>query len=135
MGLKGFTMLELVVVVIIIGVLVAVSLPSMKDPIERSRAKNAEFNLMAIYSAQKRYLLSEKEYYICDTSIPLENRVSGINQNLSIKISDPYFDYNIRASGDGYVASAIRRDGQCRNARMNVTWDNSTIDKQGCAAW
>ena len=130
----AFTMLELIVILVIMGVLAIFYIPSMKDPLERSRGKNAEFNLLSIYAAQKRYLLSERAYYVCDDAIALPDRVYNINQNLSIKIDDPYFDYDIDGV-NGYRARAIRKDGKCKNQQMNLTADNSTVDKRGCSAW
>ncbi len=134
---KGFTLLELMVVIVIIGILVVYSLPSMRDPLERSRGRNAEFNLIAVYSAQKRHLVRERKYFICDSGdIPdPDERLAAINQNLSLKIEDAYFEYTISKAGDGYRARAVRKDGRCANKAMSVTEDNSTVDKKGCTAW
>lgn len=134
---KGFTLLELLVVVVIIGILGVFALPSMRDPIERSRARNAEFSLISIYSAQKRYLVANRtqSYFACNDIPNADDRMRAINENLTLKIDDPYFEYNIRPDGDGYVAWATRKDGRCVNKNMSVTEDNSTVDKEGCSAW
>jgi prepilin-type N-terminal cleavage/methylation domain-containing protein len=131
---NGFTLFELMVVMVIVGILAVFFIPSMKAPLERGRAKNAEFNLLAIYAAQKRYFLSERKYYLCNNT--LESNGYDISWNLSIKIKDPYFYYDIRAEGeDGYKAMAIRKDGICKNMQMSLTADNSAIDKRGCSEW
>ncbi|MBP6919749.1 MAG: prepilin-type N-terminal cleavage/methylation domain-containing protein [Candidatus Omnitrophica bacterium] len=137
MRAKGFTLLELMVVIIIIGILVIYSLPSMGNSLERSRGRNAEFNLIAVYSAQKRYLVSERKYFICDDGdiVNPDERLAAINQNLSLKIEDAYFEYSISKAGDGYRARAVRKDGRCVNKAMSVTEDNSTVNKKGCTAW
>jgi len=133
---KGFTILELMIIIAIMGILAVFYIPSLQDTFERSRSKNAEFNLLQIYSAQKRYLLSERVYYLCNSSVDLQDNVFGINQNLSIKIEDAYFDYDIRPEGtDGYQAMAIRKEGRCANSTMVITEDNSTVRKiikRGC---
>jgi type IV pilus assembly protein PilE len=128
MKMKGFTLMEVLIVIIIIGILAVLTIPSLRDPLERSRAKNAEFNLLAIYSAQKRYFLSERVYFNSDD-------VEAINQNLSIKIDDSNFTYNITKSGSGYVARARRIDGKCQGVNMTILSNNSTVDKRGCPAW
>jgi len=88
---NGFTMLEVLVVVIIIGILAILAVPSTREPVERSRAKRAEFNLLTIYSAQKRYFLAKRLYFVCDNITDPDDRLTAINSNLSIKIDDPYF--------------------------------------------
>jgi type IV pilus assembly protein PilE len=128
MKTEGFTFIEAMVVIVIIGLLAALYIPSMQDPIEKSRSKNAEFNLQAIFSAEKRYLLSERKYF---TSSDLDS----INVNLSIKIEDSNFNYSIAPSGSGYLATAVRIDGRCKGANMTVTHDNSTVKKTGCRSW
>ena len=128
MKIKGFTLIEVMIVIVIVGVLAILFIPNMQAPIEKSRSKNGAFNLQAIYSAQKRYLLSERSYYT-------SNNTDSINRNLSININDTYFSYNITPLGSGYLARAVRTDGKCKGANMTVTHDNSTVKKTGCAAW
>jgi type IV pilus assembly protein PilE len=129
MKIKGFTLIEVMVVIVIVGVLAILFIPNMRDPIERSRSKTAAFALQNIYSAQKRYFLSERKYY------NLSNNMDSINRNLSLNINNTYFIYNITPLESGYLATAVRIDGKCKGASMNVTHDNSTVKKTGCAAW
>ena len=132
----GFSIIELMVVIVIVGILAVVSVSSMRDPIERGRAKNAEFTLLSIYSAQKRYLLNERRYFICDSATPRGEKVFEIARNLQIKIDDVFFDYNITDFGaSGFQAMATRKDGLCADKQMNLTSENSTVDKRGCDIW
>jgi len=52
---KGFSLVELAVVVIIIGVLAAFGVPRFRDSVERAKASEAFAFLSAIRSAQERY--------------------------------------------------------------------------------
>ena len=52
---QGFSLVELAVVVIIIGVLAAFGVPRFRDSVERSKASEAFNYLSSVRSAQERY--------------------------------------------------------------------------------
>jgi len=61
-GRKGFTLVELAVVIIIIGVLAAFGVPRFLDSVERSKAGEAFNYLSAVRSAQERYQVRQGTY-------------------------------------------------------------------------
>ena len=54
-GSKGFTLVELSVVIVIIGVLAAFAVPRFRNAVERSKAGESFNYLSAVRSAQERY--------------------------------------------------------------------------------
>ena len=52
---QGFTLMEIIIVLVIIGVCVAMVSPSFTGPSEQALALTAQNNLLAIYSAQQNY--------------------------------------------------------------------------------
>jgi prepilin-type N-terminal cleavage/methylation domain-containing protein len=59
---KAFTLMEMLVVVLIIGVMASVAIPSYSLHIERVRASEGVQSLTALLAAQKRYQLENSAY-------------------------------------------------------------------------
>lgn len=59
---KGFTLIELMVVVAIVGILAAVAYPSYTDYITRSRRTDAKSALMATAQAMERFYTEKMTY-------------------------------------------------------------------------
>ncbi len=59
---KGFTLVELAVVIVIIGVLAAFGVPRFLQSVERSKASEAFQYLAAVRSAQERYVAKQGIY-------------------------------------------------------------------------
>jgi type IV pilus assembly protein PilA len=72
---KGFTLVELAVVIVIIGVLAAFGVPKFLHSVEKSKASEAFNYLSTVQSAQERYLAQNGKYatQVTDLDIKLPN--------------------------------------------------------------
>lgn len=131
---RGVTILEIIIVICIISILYAISASVMPRSVEGSRKRNAEFNLAAIFNAEKRYRLRTGAFYLSSPSS--QNNTSDLNAALGLAVEDPFFSYSItNTTADDFTAVAVRTDGKCRNATMEISSGNSVVVKRGCPAW
>jgi prepilin-type N-terminal cleavage/methylation domain-containing protein len=61
-GQKGFTLVELAIVIVIIGVLASFGVPRFRDAVERSKAGESMNFLSSVRAAQERYHAREATY-------------------------------------------------------------------------
>lgn len=69
---KGFSMSELMVVLVIIGVLVLLALPRLMPVVNKAKATEAKINLKQVYMLQKAYKFEYDKYSKSLTEIGFE---------------------------------------------------------------
>lgn len=75
---KGFTLIELVVVVVIIGILVALAVPRFEQAVEDAKIKEAQSVLRSIKGAEKVFLAERRNYV-------------GVDITQSAAVKDPWW--------------------------------------------
>ncbi|MCX5687432.1 MAG: type IV pilin protein [Candidatus Omnitrophica bacterium] len=95
MNRKGFTLVEVLIVVIIIGILAAIGIPQFSASIERAKGGEAKAGLGHIQTGEKVYF-AQNEVYTTTTT------------DLDISLAPTYWSFTITTSGDTYTATASR---------------------------
>ncbi len=89
---KGFTIIEVLATLLIIGILGAIAIPSYYKYIRKARVSEALTNLNTIATYQKTYF-NEARHYLCLTANPVEVSKGGEKQEF-----DPYLSAGNPAS-------------------------------------
>ena len=103
---KGFTLLELIIVIIVIGILASIALPRYMRVAEKGRTTEAKSILSALRSAQVRY---NAQY-----SVYADNASS-----LDVEYDTPdFYTFSTAATG---VSSAVRNDKDLGVGNYTIT--------------
>lgn len=130
---KGFTLLELMVVIVIIGVLATLGLTQYSRVIEKSRAAEAKSILGALRStAATRYMENNSDCTTCTTA--------NLITNVYPAACGPshYFSYSITASSaTGFTALATRctASGKAPNSSTADTVQLASNFNSGVDTW
>jgi type IV pilus assembly protein PilE len=110
---QGFTLIELMVVVVIAGILAAIAYPAYTSSVQRSRRADAMSVLTALVQAQERYRSNNSAYAPDVGTLGMTNDVSAIAPNYDVSIAGVG---NPPALASGYIATAtVKSSGLQKN--------------------
>lgn len=108
---KGFTLTELLVVVLVIGVLAAIALPSYTKSVKKSRASDALNNLNIVSLKQQDYMLNNEKYAenFKDLNVPIVGLTADSNTatvgTFQYTLSDACINASNTRAGESYTFS------------------------------
>ncbi len=123
---KGFTLTELLVVVIIVAILAVLALPMLVKTLEKAKVGEATSNLNLIRTGQKIYFLENNTF---------TNSLNTLNIESPNDQEDRYFYYEASSSADtltdDFTAKAVRGGAGAKSASSTYQDDLYTIQKKG----
>ena len=128
---SGFSLIELMIVVAIVGILLAISMPAYQGYVLRSHRADGHSALVDIAARQERFVAQNNTY----TTEISANTGLGIGRTTS---REGYFDMTVAACAGGtiatcYLITATANGGQAADECLTITYD-STGAKSGTTA-
>ncbi|WP_136808428.1 type IV pilin protein [Desulfosediminicola flagellatus] len=112
---KGFTLIELMIVVAIIGILAAIAIPQYQNFTKKSKASEAKVYLSAITTAEAAYYAENSEFA---TLAELGNPETGAE----------YFTYTVVPTN---TAAVVAADGSVTSAAVYTVTTTATPNSKG----
>jgi len=121
---SGFSLIELYIVVVIVGILLAISLPAYQGYVLRSHRADGHASLVDIAARQERFVAQNNTY----TTEISANTGLGLTRTTS---RDGYFDMTVAACAGGtiatcYLITATANGGQTNDSDcLTITYDSA----------
>ncbi len=133
---RGVTLIELIVVMIIVGILAAVAIPSYRNYVIRSQRSDAKDALLALATAQEKYYLQCNSYATDIANAPdcAAGELQGADSS-----KNGWYDLAIDAADAvSFTVSAVAvagqnqfQDTQCRTFRVTDRGIRTAADAGG----
>lgn len=121
---KGFTLIEILVVLFIIGLAATFALPNFTGSVEQMKSQTAKNNLLAISAAQEKY---NEDYGIYCTAVGCGDTSANLSVKLLLSLGgaeDPFTYTCFAQAGDLYRCTAV---DNVLTLTMDVTTANGAV--------
>jgi type IV pilus assembly protein PilE len=133
---RGVTLPELLTVIVIIGILAAVAVPTYRNYLIRAQRSDATTALLRLASAQEKHMLQYGVYVTDTASVPNSPETGGLG--IPTTSEHGFYSLAVEATATGYNATAtpIAGGGQhvdtdCVTLTVNESGTKSATDLGG----
>lgn len=109
---NGFTLIELMIVIAILGIVTAIAIPSYQGYISTARLSEAQNNISALKLAEEEFFLENNAYFyeINNNNAALSTASGGL-WTAQAGEGGVNFDYKVTGAGNSYTITATGKSG------------------------
>lgn len=126
---QGFTLIELMITIAIIGIISAIALPSYSSYMKKSRRADAKVGLSKIADKQERYYLQRNTYATSTADLGLADPVVSDEgyYNITVDAGAGVAGFNLTATAIGIQAD----DKDCATLKLSSTGNKTATAGTG----
>ncbi len=129
--IKGFSLMELMIVILLIGILSAVGIIFFGTTVEQARKEAAKASTSSIYLVQQEYMSNNSSYYYtsggCSSNTTNQIISELFDGSKELAEKDFYYCISGNQNSDTFKITAKRIINNCqvmRDEKNNITYNN-----------
>ena len=131
---KGFSLIEFLVAVVIVGILAAIAVPSYQSHIIKASRAAAQTELLELASLQEKIYLNSNAYTANMTTAYTGNSTGGLGKTTGLT-NDGKYTLTVVSPGQTYTITATPVAGTTQAGDGNITISENGQRLWGATAW